>query len=73
MKNNLILLRSITYAYKAQDYLSRRGIHVSVVRTPAAFSKCGCGYSLRVRQGAEQIAEMLERIGIKVVGIESVD
>ncbi|PWL72708.1 MAG: hypothetical protein DBY25_02370 [Clostridiales bacterium] len=73
MKNNLILLRSITYAYKARDYLSRRGINVSVMRTPAAFTKCGCGYSIRVRQDAELVAEMLERIGIKVVGIERVD
>ena len=67
------MLRSITYAYKARDYLSRRGITAHIQRTPAAYSKCGCGYSIWTKQEPEMIQAMLGQVGIKVVGIAEAD
>lgn len=62
------MLRSITHAYKARDYLSTKGIHVGVVRTPSGYSKRGCGYSIVTRQDPAMLRTMLERIGISVLG-----
>ncbi len=73
MAKQLIMLRSITYAYKARDYLSRRGITAHIQRTPAAYSKCGCGYSVWTKQDPEMIQAMLGQVGIKVVGIAEAD
>ncbi|MCI8501411.1 MAG: DUF3343 domain-containing protein [Oscillospiraceae bacterium] len=73
MAKQLIMLRSITYAYKARDYLSRRGITAHIQRTPAAYSKCGCGYSIWTKQEPEMIQAMLGQVGIKVVGIAEAD
>ena len=69
VQKKLIMFRSITYAYKARDYLTRNGISSAVVRTPSEYSKCGCGYSIRVKQDAEDIRDMLERVGIPTIGI----
>jgi len=73
LAKQLIMLRSITYAYKARDYLSRRGITAHIQRTPAAYSKCGCGYSIWTKQEPEMIQAMLGQVGIKVVGIAEAD
>ncbi len=73
MAKQLIMLRSITYAYKARDYLSRRGITVNIRRTPTSFSKCGCGYSIWTKHDPEIIREMLEKVGIKVIGIAEIE
>lgn len=73
MAKQLIMLRSITYAYKARDYLSRRGITANIQRTPLAYSKCGCGYSIWTKRDSEMIRAMLEQVGIKVVGIVEMD
>ena len=69
MAKQLLMLRSITYAYKARDYLAGRGIAAQIQRTPSAYSACGCGYSIRTKREPEQIREMLERAGIQVLGI----
>ena len=73
MTKQLIMLRSITYAYKARDYLSRRGITANIKRTPSAYSKCGCGYSIWTKREPEMIRDLLERVGIKVLGIVDSD
>ena len=44
----LILLRSLTYAQKAQRMLWRRGIHADVVKAPQGSSDRGCTYAVKV-------------------------
>lgn len=66
----LIMLSSITYAMKAKQFLEHKGIKVYVEKTPAELTKCGCGYSVRLRDDLEldPLVEMLKGAGIKVVG-----
>lgn len=73
MTKKLILLRSVTYAYKAKERLARRGITAVIRRTPASLSKCGCGYSILVRKDSEQICRLLEADGIHVLGVAEAD
>lgn len=65
-KRKMILVNSITYAYKARDFLNEKGIKVYIERVPASMRINGCGYGLRVNNDAEVIAEILEDAGIKV-------
>lgn len=62
----MILVNSITYAYKARDFLNEKGIKVYIERVPAGMRINGCGYGLRADNDAEVIAEILEDAGIKV-------
>ncbi len=69
MNKQMIMVSSITYAYKAKDYLFSKGIKAYIERIPANLRKNGCGYGVRVDRNAYQIAEMLESYGIKVKDI----
>lgn len=65
----MLMLSSITYAYKARDYLYSQGIKVYVERIPAELRTSGCGYGVRVNGDAERIAQILERAHIRVKDI----
>lgn len=69
MEKQLIMLTSITYAYKARDYLANKGISAYIERTPEELKKKGCSYSLAVRGDADEIAKMLQAVGITVLGV----
>ena len=69
MEKRLIMLTSITYAYKARDYLAKKGITSYIERTPEDLKKKGCSYSLAVRQDADAVAEMLRAAGFTVLGV----
>lgn len=73
MAKQLIMLRSVTYAYRARDYLSRRGITVNIIRTPASVSKRGCSFSIWTKKDPEMVRHLLEEVGIQVVGVAEVD
>ena len=61
-----ITFPSVTGAMEGKKLLDRRGIRASLLRTPEALRKRGCGYSLRLSQGAEAEAKaLLEGWGIK--------
>lgn len=68
-KKQLIVLSSITYAYKARDFLFNKGIKCYVERIPANLRKSGCGYCIRVNGDAKKIASMLTEKGIRVKDI----
>ena len=72
MAKQLIMLSSITYAMKAKDFLSARGIRACIERTPRELSSAGCGYSIRVDSDREAVARMLADVGIKVLGTTEV-
>ena len=69
MEKQLIMLSSITYAYKARDLLAKKGIGSYIERTPEELKTKGCSYSIAVRTDADRAAELLKAAGIKVLGI----
>lgn len=66
MAKEILVLRSITYAYKAQRVLDKAGIRSMILRTPEEYAPRGCSYSLSV-SGGERAAELLHRNGIQVL------
>ncbi len=66
MGEKLIVMHSLTYAYKAQDILKRHHIHAKIVQTPKELSKNGCGYSLAVNGDVDFILKLLKQSGIPV-------
>lgn len=69
MDKQLIVLSSITYAYKARDFLAKKGISSYIERTPEELKTKGCSYSIAVRGDADKAAALLESARIKVLGI----
>lgn len=69
MDRDLLVLRSITYAYKAQRLLEKQGIRSYVVRTPAAHAPSGCSYSLSVAGQSAKAADILRYSGIQVLKV----
>lgn len=67
MAKEILVLRSITYAYKAQRVLDKAGIRSMILRTPEEYAPRGCSYSLSVSGGGERAAELLHRNGIQVL------
>lgn len=68
-ETNVIMLKSITYAYKAKNHLESMGLSANIMRTPVEYNQKGCGYSVRVKNNASGYAEELKNMGIKVIGV----
>lgn len=64
---HLLLVSSITYAYKARHLLQQNWIKCGIVRTPEQYTKRGCGYSLVLREDPQRAVDILTRHGIKVL------
>ena len=69
MDRALLVLRSITYAYKAQRLLENHGIYSQVIRTPAEYAPSGCSYSLSVARQGTRAANILRYSGIKLLKV----
>ena len=69
MNKQLIMLTSITYAYKARDYLAKKGINAYIERTPEELKKKGYSYSLAINGDAQEVAALLTEAGINVLGV----
>lgn len=67
MNQDIIVLRSVTYAYKAQRLLERMRIRSYIIRTPEEYAPTGCSYSLSVAENGVQAAELLRQNGIQVL------
>lgn len=48
MRSYYITVRSVTYAQRGEQILSRRGFRCTIQRTPRWMEEQGCGYCLRV-------------------------
>ena len=48
MKFYYITVRSVTYAQRAEQLLSRQGFRCSVQRTPRWMEEQGCGYCVKL-------------------------
>lgn len=73
MENNLILFGSMTAMMRARDLLRKNGIRSATVRTPAAYRRGSCGYSLRVSRDIDRAVGMLKQQRIPVLGVAAVD
>lgn len=69
MAQSLIVLSSITYAYKAQKILDQMWLKSTVIRTPRPYSNKGCGYSLLVRGSLSEVVTALRREGIRILDV----
>ena len=69
----LIVLNSITYAYKARDYLAKMGVRSYLERVPEHLRGTGCGYGVRVNEYGDMAARMLEYAGIPVRNVIDLD
>ena len=58
MKQYMITFRSVTYAQRGERSLERRGIAVSLSRTPKWMEQQGCGYGLTLRSTNIQAAAL---------------
>lgn len=68
-KKQLLVVSSITYAYKARDFLFNKGIKCYIDRIPADLRKSGCGYGVKVERDGVLIAQMLDEASIHVKDI----
>lgn len=68
-KRQIVVVSSVTYAYKARDFLFNKGIKCYIERVPANLRTTGCGYGVRVNADGEAIAKMLNDAGIHVKDI----
>ncbi len=64
MEKHWMIFDSITYAYQARDYLARKGIRGTVVRTPDRLKNKGCSYSLLVGKQIEDAVALLRAKGL---------
>ena len=66
---DIIVLSSITYAYKAQKLLEQAWIKSEVIRTPEGLSDKGCSYSLAVRGDLNRAEDLLRQNGIRILKV----
>ena len=67
MKSYYITVRSVTYAQRGEQLLTRRGIRCVVQRTPRWMEEQGCGYCLRVwTMDAGEAVRILEDAGLPI-------
>lgn len=68
----LIAVSSITYAMKAKRLLNNKGYYCEIEKTPKNLST-GCGYSVRVKDDPEIIAQILRQNSIECKAFMTVD
>ena len=68
MKNELILLPSVTYAMKAKSILEQYQIRSYIQRTPKNVNIKSCGYCLFVPNRSDEAEKILRNNGIRVLG-----
>lgn len=61
---------SVTNAQRAKGLLQRNGIKSYMQRLENPAPGDGCGYVLRVEDRGANVVELLERNGIKILGVE---
>jgi hypothetical protein len=70
----VITFRSVTYAQRAEQLMTRQGYRCHLQRTPAWMEQQGCGYSLRLYAGSvHRAVELLkdQRIPLRRVYVQT--
>ena len=70
MRKLLIQVGSVTYAMKAKAVLQRNGLHASVVKTANQKKDEGGGYSVLVENPQVNVAALLQRENIDILGMK---
>ena len=66
-----IVVSSITYAYKGQSLLERKGCTAYIERAPAHLSKCGCHYLLRIHGfPLDRARQILRQGNVRIISAE---
>lgn len=65
-KKEIILLRSVTHAYRARDILEKKGVRAYIERIPEDLRQGGCGYGVAVYDSTQRAIELIEEAGIEV-------
>lgn len=69
----VIVVSSITYAYKGKEALERKGCRAFIEKAPQSLSSCGCHYCLRIRGCSLQRAvDILKAARVKMIDTGSV-
>ena len=68
MKNELILVPSVTYAMKAKSILEQYQIRSYIQRTPKNVNIKSCGYCLFVPNRTDEAEKLLRQKGVRVLG-----
>lgn len=68
MKQELILLPSVTYAMKAKNILDKYQIRSYIQRTPKNIAVRSCGYCLFVPDRTDEAEKILRSQGVRIIG-----
>ena len=68
MKQELILLPSVTYAMKAKNILDKNNIRSYIQRTPKNVGVKSCGYCLFVPDNTDEAEKLLRSQGVRIIG-----
>ena len=68
MSENIIILDSVTHAFKARDILYKSGIKTEIIKTPKEINSCGCGYSLKLDSNLNKAEQILSEHKIETKG-----
>lgn len=70
MDKQIIMLNSITYAYKARDFLYTKNITAYIERVPAHLRNNGCGYGIRINnKDFDRAVKLLQDEGYRIKDI----
>ena len=70
MKFYYVTFRSVTFAQRGEQVLTKAGIHCTLLRTPKWMEAQGCSYSLRLWTG--NLAEVMDVLRKNRVMLRSV-
>ncbi len=70
MKQQRLMVSSITYAIKGRDLLREAGFKAYIERTHTPGARQGCGYSILVSQNLQRAEQILREHQIKIIGID---
>lgn len=68
MRNELILVPSVTYAMKAKSILDQYHIRSYIQRTPKNINIKSCGYCLFIPSRTDEAERILREKGVRVLG-----
>lgn len=64
-----VVVKSITFAYKAKSILKKNNIKSYIERTPDKYSNEGCTNALRIPAKEDEALKILQNSNIKIVAV----
>lgn len=66
MSSYYFTVRSVTYAQRGEQALTRRGYRCTIQRTPRWMEEQGCGYCLQVWGSPGEVRAILQDAGVPI-------